>query len=185
MGPLTMRCSPSLLVAVIASAACLTALAQERTYNLGRTPTAKEEQTCCLPIAPDGDGLPPGSGTAQQGASIFAQKCASCHGASGREGPWDVLVAEGTEALRRRYFATSIWDFINRYMPPVRRTQWNEGGLLTPDEVYALTAFLLYQNRIIEETEVMDAESLPKVRMPNRPSDDTRFQDVLRQIDLK
>jgi cytochrome c len=94
-------------------------------------------------------------------------------------------VAEGDEALRRRFFATSIWDFINRYMPPVRRTKWNEGGLLSPDEVYALTAFLLYQNRIIQETEVMNAESLPKVPMPNRPSDDPRFQDVVQQINLK
>ncbi len=183
MGPSSMRCSPRLLLPIIASAACITALAQGPTYNLGRTPTAEEGQTCCLPIAPDGGGLPPGSGTAQQGASIFAQKCASCHGATGREGPWDVLVAEGTEALRRRYFATSIWDFINRYMPPVRRTQWNEGGLLSPDEVYALTAFLLYQNRIIEETEVMDAGSLPKVQMPNRPSEDARFQEVLRRME--
>ena len=70
-------------------------------------------------------------------------------------------------------------------MPPVKRTKWNEGGLLSPDEVYALTAFLLYQNRIIGETEVMDADSLPKVQMPNRPSGDPRFQDVLRQINLK
>ncbi len=183
MGPLSMRCSLSLLVTVIALAACITALTQGPTYNLGRTPTAEESQTCCLPITADGGGLPPGSGTAQQGAPIFAQKCASCHGATGREGPWDVLVAEGDEALRRRFFATSIWDFINRYMPPVRRTQWNEGGLLSPDEVYALTAFLLYENRIIEETEVMDAGSLPKVQMPNRPSEDARFEDVLRRTD--
>ena len=99
-----------------------------------------------------------GSGTALQGAPIFAQKCASCHGATGREGPWDTLVSEEDEALRRRFFATSIWDFINRYMPPVKRTRWDQGGLLKPDEVYALTAFLLHQNRIIGETEVMDAQ---------------------------
>jgi cytochrome c len=105
---------------------------------------------------------------AEQGAPIYAQKCAACHGVTGREGPWDVLVAEGTQALRGRMFATTIWDFINRYMPPVKRTQWNERGLLSPDEVYALTAFLLYQNRIIQETEVMDAQSLPKVQMPER-----------------
>ena len=185
MGPLSMRCSLRLLVPVITSAACITALAQGPSYNLGRTPSPEESQTCCLPITPDGTGLPPGSGTAQQGAPIFAQKCASCHGATAREGPWDVLVAEGDEALRRRFFSTSIWDFIHRYMPPVKRTKWNEGGLLSPDEVYALTAFLLYQNRIIGETEVMDADSLPKVQMPNRPSGDPRFQDVLRQINLK
>ena len=179
MGALSMRCSLRLLLPVIALAAAITALAQGPTYDLGRTPTAEESQACCLPITPDGTGLPPGNGTAQQGAAIFAQKCASCHGATGREGPWDVLVAEDDEALRRRFFATSIWDFIHRYMPPVKRTRWDQGGLLKPDEVYALTAFLLHQNRIIGETEVMDAQSLPQIHMPNRPSDDLRFKDYL------
>lgn len=179
MGPLTTRCSLKALLAVIAAAAGITALAQGPTYNLGRTPTAEESRTCCLPITPDGTGLPPGSGTAQQGEPIFAQKCASCHGATGREGPWDVLVAEDDGALRRRFFATSIWDFINRYMPPVKRTRWDQGGSLGADEVYALTALLLYQNRIIGETEVMDARSLPQVHMPKRPSNDPRFKDYL------
>ena len=179
MGPLTTRCSPRVLAAVIAAAAGITALAQGPAYNVGRTPTVEESQACCLPVTPDGTGLPPGSGTAQQGAAIFAQKCASCHGTTGREGPWTVLVAEGDEALGRRFFATSIWDYINRYMPPVKRTRWDQGGLLNPDEVYALTAFLLSQNRIIGETEVMDAQSLPQVHMPSRPSDDLRFRDYL------
>ncbi len=168
MGLLTMRCFLKLILPVIALATHAAALAQGPTYNLGRTPTTEESRTCCIPITPDGQGLPPGSGTAEQGAPIFAQKCAACHGATGREGPWDVLVAEGTEALRGRLFATTIWDFINRYMPPVKRTAWNQGGLLSPDEVYALTALLLYQNRIIQETEVMNAQSLPKVQMPER-----------------
>lgn len=168
MGLLTMRYFPKLIVPVIALATYAAALAQGPTYNLGRTPTVEESRTCCIPITPDGQGLPPGSGTTQQGAPIYAQKCAACHGATGREGPWDVLVAEGTAALRGRMFATTIWDFINRYMPPVKGTDWNQGGLLSPDEVYALTAFLLYQNRIIQETEVMDAQSLPKVEMPER-----------------
>lgn len=179
MGPLTTRSSLNALGAIIVSAAAITALAQGPSYNLGRAPSAEESQACCLPISLDGTGLPPGSGTARQGAPIFAQKCASCHGATGREGPWDVLVAEGDEALRRRFFATSIWDFIHRYMPPVKRTRWDQGGLLKPDEVYALTAFLLHQNRIIGETEVMDAQSLPQIHMPNRPSDDLRFKDYL------
>ncbi len=168
MGLLTMRCFLKLIVPVIALATYAAALAQEPTYNLGRTPTAEESRTCCIPITLDGQGLPPGSGTAEQGAPIFAQKCAACHGATGREGPWKVLVGEGTQALRGRLFATTIWDFINRYMPPVKRTAWNQGGLLSPDEVYALTAFLLHQNRIIQETEIMDAQSLTKVQMPER-----------------
>ncbi len=168
MGLWTMHCFLKLIVPVIALATYAATLAQGPTYNLGRTLTAEESRTCCIPITPDGQGLPPGSGTGEQGAPIFAQKCAACHGATGREGPWKVLVGEGTEALRGRLFATTIWDFINRYMPPVKRTAWNQGGLLSPDEVYALTAFLLYQNRGIQETEVMDAQSLPKVQMPER-----------------
>ncbi len=168
MGLWTMHCFLKLIVPVIALATYAAALAQGPTYNLGRSSTAEERRTCCIPITPDGQGLPPGSGTAEQGVPIFAQKCAACHGVTGREGPWKVLVGEGTEALRGRLFATTIWDFINRYMPPVKRTAWNQGGLLSPDEVYALTAFLLYQNRIIQETEIMDAQSLPKVQMPER-----------------
>jgi cytochrome c len=88
-------------------------------------------------------------------------------------------VAEDDTALRKRFFATSIWDFIYRYMPPVRRIRSDEGALLSYDEVYAVTAFLLHQNRIIGETEVMDAQSLPQVNMPKRPSDDPRFKAYL------
>ena len=179
MGPLTTRSSLNALGAIIVSAAAITALAQGPSYNLGRAPSAEESQACCLPISLDGTGLPPGSGTARQGAPIFAQKCASCHGATGREGPWDVLVAEGDEALRTRFFATSIWDYINRYMPPVKRTRWDQEGSLSPDEDYALTAFLLSQNHIIGETEILDAQTLPQVHMPKRPSNDPRFEDYL------
>jgi hypothetical protein len=104
MGPLTTRSSLNALGAIIVSAAAITALAQGPSYNLGRAPSAEESQACCLPISLDGTGLPPGSGTARQGAPIFAQKCASCHGATGREGPWDVLVAEGDEAASNPVF---------------------------------------------------------------------------------
>ena len=153
---------------MIALATCVAALAQSPTYNLGRTPSAEESRTCCIPITIEGEGLPPGSGTAKQGAPIYAQKCAVCHGLTGTEGPRTVLVAEGTKALRGRFFATTIWDYIQRGMPPTKRTDWREGEWLNADEVYALTAFLLYRNRIIQESDVLDAQSLPKVQMPNR-----------------
>jgi len=156
------------LVPMIALATCVAALAQSPTYNLGRTPSAEESRTCCIPITIEGDGLPPGSGTAKQGAPIYAQKCAVCHGQTGTEGPRTVLVAEGTKALRGRFFATTIWDYIQRGMPPTKRTDWREGEWLNADEVYALTAFLLYRNRIIQESDVLDARSLPRVQMPNR-----------------
>lgn len=169
MGPLTMRSSLKALVPMITLAACVTALAQSPTYNLGRTPSAEERETCCIPIAIDGKGLPPGRGTAKEGALIYAQKCVACHGETGVEGPRTVLVAEeGMKALRARFFATTIWDYIQRGMPPTKRTNWKEGEWLSADDVYALTAFLLYRNRIIQYSDVMDARSLPKVQMPNR-----------------
>ncbi len=156
------------LVPMIALATCVAALAQSSTYNLGRTPSAEESRTCCIPITIEGEGLPPGSGSAEQGAPIYAQKCAVCHGQTGTEGPRTVLVGEGTKALRGRFFATTIWDYIQRGMPPTKRTDWREGEWLNADEVYALTAFLLYRNRIIQQSDVLDAQSLPKVQMPNR-----------------
>ena len=178
---LLMRCLPKSLLSLVVLLVGVTTLglAQDSMYNVGRTPTPEELNSCCIPITPDGEGLPSGSGTSPQGAPIFAQKWASCHGATGREGPWDTLVTEDDTGLRKRFFATSIWDFIHRYMPPVKRIRSDEGGLLSYDEVYALTAFLLHQNRIIGETEVMDAQSLPQVDMPKRPSDDPRFQDYI------
>ena len=163
-----MRFSLKPLVPVMVLATYVAALAQSPTYNLGRPPSAEESRACCIPITIDGKGLPPGSGTAEQGAPIYAQRCAVCHGETGTEGPRTVLVAEGTKALRARFFATTIWDYIKRGMPPTKRYTWKEGEWLSADEVYALTAFLLYRNRIIQQSDVMDAKSLPKVRMPNR-----------------
>ncbi len=93
MGPLTMRSSLKPLLPVIALATCVAALAQSSTYNSGRTPSTEESRTCCIPITIDGKGLPPGSGTAEQGAPIYAQKCAVCHGQTGTEGPRIPLVA--------------------------------------------------------------------------------------------
>jgi len=137
--------------------------------GLGRAPTANELKAWDISIGPDGAELPPGSGNATQGALVFTQRgCSDCHGPTGKEGPVLVLVG-GTPTLSTNYFpiaywpyAPSIWDFIRRAMP------YNRPGRLTADEVYALTAFLLYRNGIIQEDDVMDAKSLPKVQMPHR-----------------
>jgi len=157
-----MRCSSNLLVptaVLVVVAACVMAAAQKPDYkNVGRTPTQEEIRAWDISIGPDGKELPPGSGTAKQGANIFAAKCAYCHGRSGVEGPAKNL----SDETRIVPVATTIWDYINRAMPMDRE------GSLRADEVYALTALLLYRSGIIQESAVMDAKRLPQVQMPNR-----------------
>ena len=160
-----------LLLALAGLATCVAAAAQSPTYNLGRTPTKEEIRAWDIAIGPSGKELPPGSGTAQEGATLYAQRCAGCHGPTGAESPvWPLVGGQGTlKTIRPKRtigsfwpFATTIWDFTNRAMPR------NESGTLSADQVYALTAFLLYQNGIVKESDVIDAKSLPKIRMPNR-----------------
>ena len=156
--------------------------AQSPTYHLGRTPTPEEIRAWDISISPTGKELPPGRGTAKEGAQLFVQKaCVACHGPNGEGGKAPTLIvtkggkttagampgmdmgimAPGLMAVSSPY-ATVMWDYISRGMPLGRE------GSLTPDEVYALTAFLLYRNDVLtSEDAVMDAQSLPKVQMPN------------------
>ena len=153
-------------------AACGSASAQAPDYNLGRTPSEDEIRTWDTSIPPDGKGLPSGSGTAIEGARFYVQKgCVVCHGPNGTGGLGPHLARDKDTAttvdrsvtpVTSMAFATTLWDFIRRAMPLQR------AGTLKPDEVYALTAFLLYKNGIIQENEVIDAQTLPKVKMPNR-----------------
>jgi cytochrome c len=154
-----MRCSNLLLLMAGVIAVCNMAAAQMPDYkNVGRTPTEEEIRAWDISVFPGGKGLPPGSGTAKQGAIIFAQKCFYCHGPTGEEGPGPRLSRDAAAVP----VPTTIWDFIHRAMPMDRE------GSLSTDEVYALTAFIFYRNGIIQENDVMDATSLPKVQMPNR-----------------
>ena len=163
-----MRCSSSLLTAVIALSGCITALAQGPTYQLGSTPAEEEIRARDIAISPDGKELPPGSGTAREGAILFAQKCAACHGANGNGGGLarGIVPLGNAKPVKIAFslvpFATTVWDFINRAMPQ------SKPGSLSANEVYAATAYVLYRNDIIKETDVLDATTLPKVRMPNR-----------------
>ncbi len=162
-----MRCSSSAFIAAIVATASVTALAQGPTYQLGRAPSAEEIRASDTAITPDGGQLPPGSGSAREGASVFAQKCAACHGADGNGGMIRGIVPLGNaKPVKLKHslvpYATTVWDFINRAMP------WLNEGTLTPSEVYAVTAYVLYRNDVIKETDVLDAQTLPKVRMPNR-----------------
>jgi S-disulfanyl-L-cysteine oxidoreductase SoxD len=160
---------------------CPAGWAQSPIYGLGKAPTAEEIRAWDIAISPDGKELPPGNGTAKEGAPLFKQKCAACHGANGYEGRAPQLIkidpaiaadvkqppclspcirGANVMALHSPY-ATTIWDYINRGMP------FGKEGSLKPNEVYALTAYLLYTNGIIPEDQVLDAKSLPQVKMPN------------------
>ena len=163
---------PRLLIpAMMIFAGCTAALAQAPDYNLGRMPTADEIGAWDISIPPDGKGLPAGSGTAVEGAKLYVQKgCVVCHGPNGTGGLAPHLVGKKDPSTGRSEkvmptftpFASVLWDFINRAMPLQR------AGTLKADEVYGLTAYLLYKNDIIQENDVIDAQTLPKVKMPNR-----------------
>ena len=135
--------------------------------GLGRPPIDAERRDSL--VDPDGRELPEGSGTAVQGVTVYARRgCTACHGPTGSEGPAVALVG-GQVTTRTNYwpirhwpFAPSIWDYIRRAMP------YDRPGTLTVDEVYAVTAFLLYRNDLISEDHVLDAQSLPLVQMPAR-----------------
>jgi cytochrome c len=128
-----------------------------------------------MSIGPDGKGLPPGSGTAAQGAAIYAQKCEACHGKDGEGGRNATLAnAAGKSGRTMALYvpnATTIFDFTRRAMP------WPQPKSLTSDEVYALTAYILARNKVIGESDVMNAETLPKVPMPNRNGFISRYPD--------
>jgi S-disulfanyl-L-cysteine oxidoreductase SoxD len=175
MGACTMRCSLNLLVPLMILAAPAAGLAQSPKHNVG-TPLSQEEiRGFDFMIGPEGQQLPPGSGTAKEGAVIFAKRCEVCHGQNGEKGVLRRLVLGSPgkpfrgpfkesekDSVAYYPYATIVWDYINRAMPVPKP------GSLTHDEVYALSAFLLYRNGIVQETDVMDAKSLPKVEMPNR-----------------
>jgi mono/diheme cytochrome c family protein len=167
-----MRCTrANLLLSAMALVACASAMAQSPTYKVGRPPTEAELRAWDNVVGPDGKELPPGSGTAKEGAKVYAAKCSFCHGQTGTEGPAPRLVG-GVDSLSTRIpvltagsywpFATTVWDYINRSMPR------DSEGSLTPDQVYAVTAFVLFKNEIIKENDVLDSKTLLKVQMPNR-----------------
>jgi S-disulfanyl-L-cysteine oxidoreductase SoxD len=160
-----------------------TAAAQSPTFGIGRTPTAEEIRAWDIAISPTGKELPPGRGTAKEGADLYVKKgCAGCHGSTGSGSRAPTLIRSNSPKMadmppapclapcvndanamaHHSPYATVIWDYINRGMP------LGKEGTLSANEVYSLTAFLLYKNDVIKEDEVLDAQSLPNVKMPNR-----------------
>lgn len=144
--------------------------AEESHYGLGQPADEAAIKAWNIDVAPDGVGLPPGRGTVQQGAAVYAAKCAACHGPTGMEGPKDRLVG-GRGSLATEHpiktigsywpYATTLYDYIFRAMP------FTAPQSLTPDEVYGVVAWLLHQNGIIPATMVIDPQTLPTVKMPN------------------
>ena len=147
--------------------------------NLGKPIDPKDIAPWDISIMPDGTGLPPGSGTPAQGAPIFAQKCAMCHGEGGKGGIAAPVTnfapkasLDGGKSIANFWpYATTVFDFIRRAMP------YNKPHSLTDQEVYALTAYVLRLNNLISENDVIDAKTLPKVKMPNRDNFIIRFPE--------
>jgi mono/diheme cytochrome c family protein len=142
------------------------------TPDLGQPISPHDLAAWDISIGPDGAGLPPGGGTAKQGALVYAEKCVACHGEKGAGQPNDRLVGgsgtlAGDQVPIRTVgsywpYATTLFDYVRRAMP------WTQPRSLTDAEVYAVAAYILNLNGIIGDTEVINAQTLPKVKMPNR-----------------
>ena len=158
--------APALLLALASP------VAAQQSPNLGKPISPEDLASWDISIGPDGAGLPPGSGTVKQGEAVYMAKCQACHGEKGAGTPNDRLVGgqgslPGDKPAVKTVgsywpYATTLFDYIRRAMP------FNESKSLTNDEVYGVVAYLLNLNGVIPEGETMNAQSLPKVAMPNR-----------------
>jgi mono/diheme cytochrome c family protein len=164
------------VLAVLVLAGCASAggpAGRAETPNLGREATPAQIAGWDISVGPDGVGLPPGRGTAAVGATVYEQKCQACHGARGGGQPNDRLAGgQGTLASKTPVrtigsywpYATTVFDYVRRAMP------YAQPQSLTDDEAYALTAYLLNLNGIIGDRDEMNAQTLPRVKMPNQAS---------------
>jgi cytochrome c len=157
---------------LLLSASPMLAQTVAQTYGIGRAPTAAELAASSITIQPDGTGLPKGKGSFKEGEKIFVDAgCSACHGEKGAGGVTSapaLLAAKGPEASPwdravmavKQPYPTIMWSFINRAMP------FGAEGTLKPNEVYALTAYLLAVNKVIPEDMVLDETNLAKVKTP-------------------
>ena len=143
-------------------------------FGLGTPAFAQEISAWDIDIRPDGRGLPSGSGNAKEGRKIYQQQCAACHGDKGQGGPNDQLVGRferdvflfsGAKTPKKTIgnywpWASTLFDYVRRAMP------YTSPGSLTDTEVYSVSAYLLYANGIITEDHILDAKSLPAIKMP-------------------
>jgi cytochrome c len=161
------RCAIWLAIAVNGSGPAVA----EDGLGIGRTATAEEITGWDIDVSPDGKGLPPGRGGVAEGRAVYAGKCAVCHGDTGQGKPMDQLVGgqgtiDGAKPVKTvgSYwpYATTLYDFIHRAMP------FNAPQSLSPNEVYAVCAYLLFLNHVVAEDAVLDAKSLSAIEMPMR-----------------
>ena len=149
-----------------------TVAASAQTPQFGQPISPADLAPWDIEILPSGAGLPPGSGTVAQGEAVYTAKCQACHGAKGAGQPNDRLVG-GQGTIRAGQapvktigsywpYATTLFDYVRRAMP------WTNPKSLTNDEVYAVSAYLLNLNGVIGENDVMNAQTLAKVNMPNK-----------------
>jgi cytochrome c len=148
--------------------------------NLGKPITPGEIAPWDISIMPDGTGLPAGAGTPAEGAKVYAEQCSACHGdnAKGSEhgaalvgGPPRASL-DGGKTIRNYWpYATTIFDFVRRAMP------YSQPNSLSNDEVYAVTAYILALNELIGQSDTMNAQTLPQVKLPNRDNFIIRFPD--------
>ena len=143
-------------------------------FDFGSTPTAAEISAIDIDAMPDGRGLPAGSGTPAKGAKVYAEKCIACHGDKlqgvGATGGAALIGGRGsigtpkTKKTVESYwpYASTLFDYVRRAMP------FNEPGSLSNDEIYAVSAYVLSEAKIIGDKDVMNAKTLPKVDMPNK-----------------
>jgi S-disulfanyl-L-cysteine oxidoreductase SoxD len=158
-------------IVAVAAFAAGPAVMSAQSLHIGRAPTPADLKAIDIEVTPDGRGLPPGSGTAAAGKDVYTRRCETCHSATGKDGPQDVLVGgQGSLATARPLktvgsywpYATTLWDYVNRAMP------FDHPSTMTPNEVYSTTAYLLFMNGIVGEQDVLDQTTLPQVKMPNR-----------------
>jgi mono/diheme cytochrome c family protein len=159
------------LAAAMLVAACAPTSPAPQRLGLGQTPSASQIRAWDIDVRADGAGLPPGAGSVAQGQLIYQARCQACHGANGEQGPAPRLAGgQGTLATRAPVltvgsywpYATTLYDYIHRAMP------LDSPQSLTPDEVYAVTAYTLHLNGIVKADAVLDAAALARIRMPNR-----------------
>lgn len=146
--------------------------AKAAAYGVGTSVTSEQIAALDITILPDGRGLPVGKGSVQRGMTVYAANCARCHGPDG-EGSKDyprLVGGRGTLSAGEPIltvgsywpYATTVWDYVRRAMP------YDRPGSLSPDDIYAVVAYLLFRNGIVREDATLDERTLPEVMMPNR-----------------